>query len=102
MRLFFISLAFIFLPFVASANWDFSKSNINTDEIMSGGPPKDGIPALLSPEFIPGKQSDFMRPEEKVLGVVVNGITKAYPTRILSWHEMVNDKFGDSAVLVSW
>ncbi len=43
-----------------------------------------------------------MRPDERVLGVVVNGIAKAYPTRILSWHELVNDRFGDSAVLVSW
>jgi hypothetical protein len=102
MRLFFISLAFTLLPFATSANWDLSNSNINTDEIMSGGPPKDGIPALLAPKFTPGKQSDFMRPEDKVLGVVINGITKAYPIRILSWHEMVNDKFGDSAVLVSW
>jgi hypothetical protein len=34
--------------------------------------------------------------------VEINGITRAYPVRILSWHELVNDKFGDTAVLVSW
>mgnify|MGYP001812058350 CR=1 FL=1 len=95
-------LIFTLFPLTGFAGWDYSRSDIDTDDIMSGGPPKDGIPALMDPKFIPGKQSDFMRPDEMVLGVEIGGIARAYPTRILSWHELVNDRFGDSAVLVSW
>ena len=85
-----------------AAGWDYSKHSIDVDQILSGGPPKDGIPALFNPKFISGRKAAFMRAEEQVLGVVINGTTRAYPTRILSWHERVNDKFGDTAVLVSW
>ena len=102
MRWIILLLFLTLFPFNGYADWDFAKKSIDTSEIMSGGPPKDGIPALMEPKFILGKQSKFMRPEEKVLGVVIDGIAKAYPTRILSWHELVNDKFGDTAVLASW
>ena len=86
----------------AFAAWDYSKHSIDVEQIVSGGPPKDAIPALLNPRFTVGKRTDFMRADEQVIGVVINGIARAYPTRILSWHELVNDKFGDTAVLVSW
>jgi len=43
-----------------------------------------------------------MRNDELVLGVDINGAAKAYPTRILSWHELVNDRFGGLPALVSW
>ena len=102
MRWLLITLLLLVIPNPALAEWDFSRNNIDISEIMSGGPPKDGIPAIDDPKFIPGKVADFMSPDERVIGVVINGIAKAYPTRILSWHELVNDKFGDSAVLVSW
>ena len=91
----------ISLP-VLAADWDYSKHSIDTEQILSGGPPKDGIPALFNPKFIAGRKASFMRADEQVLGVTINGIARAYPTRILSWHELVNDKFGDTAVLVSW
>ncbi len=47
-------------------------------------------------------EAAFMREDEQILGVYLNGIARAYPTRILSWHELVNDRFGDLPVLVSW
>lgn len=43
-----------------------------------------------------------MRDQEQVLGVVLDGVVRAYPTRIMSWHELVNDRFGGLPVLVSW
>ena len=89
------------LPAMA-ADWDYSKHSIDVEQILSGGPTKDGIPALFNPKFMVGRQADFMQGGEQVLGVVVDDVARAYPTRILSWHELVNDKFGDSAVLVSW
>ena len=90
------------LPLLVAASWDLSKSSIPTSEIMGGGPPRDGIPALTSPKFVAVKDARFVRDDEQVLGVVVNGIAKAYPTRILSWHELVNDYYRDLPVLVSW
>lgn len=99
-----ISLVIAFLAGLPafSFGWDYSKHSIDTDQILSGGPPKDGIPALLNPKFATGRKVTFMGADEQVLGVVVAGVARAYPTRILSWHELVNDKFGDTAVLVSW
>lgn len=43
-----------------------------------------------------------MRDDELVLGVALNGVTRAYPIRVLSWHELVNDRCRDLPVLVSW
>lgn len=85
-----------------SADWDFSKHDISLDEIRAGGPPRDGIPALTNPEYLPAALADFMRQDEPVLGVELNGAARAYPLRVLSWHEVVNDQFGGEAVLVSW
>jgi hypothetical protein len=92
----------VVFPFGAAADRDFSRHSIPLDEIQSGGPPKDGIPALTDPKHVPAAKADFMREEEQVLGVFLNGVARAYPTRILSWHEVVNDRFGELPVLVSW
>lgn len=82
--------------------WNFAKHSIPLEDIMSGGPPKDGIPALLKPAFVKASEADYMRDNEKVVGLELNGIARAYPTRILSWHESINDTFGELPVLVSW
>jgi len=89
-------------PLYAAADWDFSMLSIPLGEIQSGGPPRDGIPALTSPRYVPAAKADLMRDDEQVLGVFLNGVARAYPTRILSWHELVNDRFGNLPVLVSW
>lgn len=95
-------LVLLLWPTFALAGWDLSSHSIDLDEILSGGPQKDGIPALLQPRFVPATLASFMRADEQVLGVEINGVAKAYPTRILSWHELVNDRFGGLPVLVSW
>ncbi len=96
-----LTLLIVSLPLLAAADWDFSKKSIPLDEIMSGGPPRDGIPALTTPKFVPAAEAK-LRDDEQVLGVFINGVAKAYPTRILSWHELVNDDYRDLPVLVSW
>ncbi|NCO52064.1 MAG: DUF3179 domain-containing protein [Deltaproteobacteria bacterium] len=101
-KLFSLSLLLLLLPFGAWAGWDFSKHAIPLEDIQSGGPPKDGIPALTEPKYVVVAKADFMRPDEQVIGVNLNGVARAYPTRILSWHELVNDRFGGLPVLVSW
>ena len=82
--------------------WDFDKHAIPTDEIISGGPPRDGIPALMEPEYVAADKAFYLQDEDRVIGVVVNGVARAYPLRIMSWHELVNDRFGGVPVLVSW
>lgn len=95
-------LLMVSLPLLATAEWDFSNKSIPLDEIMSGGPPRDGIPALTTPKFLEAKNATMLRDDEQVLGVFIKGVAKAYPTRILSWHELVNDYYRDLPVLVSW
>ena len=90
------------LPGQVFAGWDLEKSIIDTAEIQSGGPPKDGIPALFEPKTLPAELVDFLDDDEQVLGVFHNGMARAYPTRILSWHELVNDNFDGEPLLVSW
>ena len=63
----------------------------------------DGIPAILQPEF--GNQVAAlgeMDPEERVIGLSINGDYRAYPLKLLSRHEMVNDTVGDTPVAVTW
>jgi len=82
--------------------WDFAKHSIPLDDILSGGPPRDGIPALMEPDYVSADKAFFLKGDDQVIGVVVNGVARAYPLRIMSWHELVNDRFGGVPVLVSW
>ena len=97
-----VSVITLALPVSVDADWDFSKSSIDISQIQSGGPPRDGIPALFEPDTVPAKWADFLDDEDQIIGVVHNGIARAYPTRFLSWHELVNDDFGGDPLLVSW
>lgn len=93
--------AVLILP-VPALSWDFTKHSVNVEDIISGGPPKDGIPALFNPKYVPAIKADFMKEAEDVIGVELNGVARAYPIRIMSWHELINDRFGDRLALVSW
>ena len=92
----------LIVPTATMADWDYSRRSIDIDQIQSGGPPRDGIPALFEPKMLPVKWVDFLEDDDQVIGVVHNGIARAYPTRILSWHELVNDTVGGDPLLVSW
>lgn len=83
---------------------DFETTSItNWAEIMSGGPPKDGIPALSDPQFIEVAQETRIKGTEPVITVLVDGQRpRAYPIRYLTWHEIVNDTIGDIPVAVTF
>ncbi len=82
---------------------DFSKRTIDFAEIVSGGPPKDGIPALDRPRFVDVRDADsWLKDREPVVLVAVNGAAKAYPLQILIWHEIVNDVVGDTPVTITF
>ena len=64
---------------------------------------KDGIPAILDPVFLTAQEAEInMRDGERVLGVSINGESKAYPLNLLSRHEIVNDTVGGQPVAVTW
>ncbi|MCZ6679600.1 MAG: DUF3179 domain-containing protein [Candidatus Poribacteria bacterium] len=80
---------------------DNVEHSIPLDKIFHGGPPKDGIPALTNPKAIPAQVADYLQDTDLVLGITVNGESRAYPWRILNWHEIVNDTLGGKPVLVT-
>lgn len=82
--------------------FDLSAPLVPREAIHHGGPPRDGIPAIDRPQFVPGARADFIAPDERVLGVLRNGVAKAYPIAILNWHEVVNDRFGSEPVVVTF
>ena len=82
---------------------DFSKHNVSFDEILSGGPPKDGIPSIDAPNFVSvGDADEWLKDREPVVFVEVDGDARAYPIQILMWHEIVNDTLGGKPLLVSF
>ncbi len=97
--------AYILIPRVYSNEYndfDLSDSLIPINEIHHGGPPRDGIPSIDKPVFVDASKASFLKNNDDVLGLSFNGINKAYPIRILNWHEIVNDKFNKESVLVSY
>ena len=89
-----------------SSEWpktDFENSSVDHSEILSGGPPRDGIPAIDSPAFVdvPGA-SDWLKNDEPVIALTVNKVSRAYPLQILMWHEIVNDEIGGQPVAVTF
>ncbi|MBT5550635.1 MAG: DUF3179 domain-containing protein [Nitrospina sp.] len=81
---------------IALYGFDTSRHSIPVDDIYDGGPGKDGIPAILQPKFISADQADksLLKKSDRVLGIVHQGQAKAYPIKILNWHEIVNDRAG--------
>ena len=83
---------------------DFKKTAVDFKEIISGGPPKDGIPSIDNPRFMPASKvnSQDLAPTEPVIGLTINGKSRAYPLRILTWHEIVNDELAGTPVTVTY
>lgn len=75
---------------------------IRLPEIISGGVPVAGIPALDNPPAVAASEATYLEPDETVFGVVVGGEARAYPVRFLSWHEMANDVLGGEPITLSF
>ncbi len=72
-------------------NSEFPAPLVDPDEIISGGPPPDGIPAIDKPRFQRAADVDWLDDAEAVLTMTIKGETRGYPVQILTWHEIVND-----------
>jgi uncharacterized protein DUF3179 len=82
--------------------FDVTRHTVPLSEIERSVP-KNSIPALVHPRFVAaGEIGKLVDEKDRVLGVYLNGEAKAYPIRILNWHELVNDEVGGQPVLVSW
>ncbi len=82
-------------------NWE--RRTIEYDEILSGGPPRDGIPSIDDPQFVePDEAAEWLVDNEPVIALEINGDARAYPLQIVTWHEIVNDTVGDVPVIVTF
>ncbi len=84
------------------AKTDFSKSSVDLGEILSGGVPKDGIPSIDAPKFLSVSKANDLGDTEPVIAIALNGDARAYPLRVLIWHEIVNDTVGGFPVVITY
>ncbi|MGZ0655483.1 DUF3179 domain-containing protein [Coraliomargarita sp. W4R72] len=80
--------------------FDLSDASIPIKEIQRGGPPPDGIPSIDAPKFTPVAKVDFLEPDDTIIAYEEDGVARAYPFRILIWHEIVNDRVADRPIAV--
>jgi len=82
---------------------DGVKHSVPLNEIIGGGPAKDGIPSIDNPKFIPiAKAGEFLKDTEPGIALDIKGIQRFYPFQILVWHEIVNDTINGKRVLVTY
>jgi hypothetical protein len=82
---------------------DEEKHTVPLDQIVSGGPPPDGIRSIDSPKFVSAEEAnEILQDSDLVVGLDVNGDVRAYPLQILVWHEIVNDNVGGMPVAVTY
>ncbi len=86
----------------ASSGVETPKPLVPLEKIVSGGPPKDGIPSIDDPKFVRAADASFMQDGDIVIGLSHGGVTKAYPLKILVWHEIVNDEIAGMPVAVTY
>jgi hypothetical protein len=81
---------------------DFTRHAVDLTEILSGGPPRDGIPAVDDPAFLPAARETVLADREPVLTLELGGEVRAYPIRYLMWHEIANDTVAGVPVAVTF
>ena len=99
-----IALAILFSTAVSaqSNGFDLSNSTLPVNEILHGGPPRDGIPAISDPKMIAADEADYLEAGDRIIGIVIDGAARAYPVSILNWHEIVNDRIGEQRFAITY
>lgn len=97
-----ILIAWLGFRKIPTTTFDLTRHSVPLDQLVDGGPGKDGIPAILTPTFTFASDARFLRDEDRVLGLAAGQEAKAYPVKILNWHEIVNDAIGGEAVVVTY
>lgn len=75
---------------------------VDPEDVVSGGPPPDGIPPVDDPVFLATGEVDFLAGDEPVVAIEVGGEHRAYPVQIMIWHEIVNDEIAGMPVSVTY
>ena len=105
-KFFFIGLLILCMPLTLVAatknGFDLTNSLIPEDQILQGGPPRDGIPSIDTPKFMTAGKVNFLTPKDRIIGIHVNGESRAYPINILNWHEIVNDTIQGKAISITY
>jgi hypothetical protein len=87
----------------SSWNTNWNKHTIQYSELLSGGPPRDGIPSIDAPRFVsPDEAVGWLADNEPVIALEIEGDARAYPLQILIWHEIANDTVGEVPVVVTF
>jgi len=88
---------------VSTSSWstDFTRHSVPLEEFVSGGPPRDGIPPIDEPRFAPAAEAEG-DDREPVIAVEIGGEARAYPIRVLIWHEIVNDDVQGQPIAVTF
>jgi hypothetical protein len=98
----FLEICFVIGCLVILTAFNIDNAIVPKGEILSGGPPKDGIPAILNPKFVRSGEAEFLKSDNQVIGVKAGDEVKAYPIKILNWHEVVNDTISEIPVVVTF
>ena len=96
-----VSIALL-AAFVFISGFKIDNAIVPQQEILSGGPPKDGIPAILEPRFVRPTEAGFLDESDDVIGVRIGNEARAYPIKILNWHEVVNDTINGVPIVVTF
>jgi hypothetical protein len=92
-----------FNPLYTLVDEEENRNIVPPEQIVNGGPPPDGIPSIDNPKFIQiQKAEEFLEDSDLVVGLNINGDIRAYPLQILVWHEIVNDKVGNTRVAITY
>jgi hypothetical protein len=76
---------------------------VDPKKILSGGPPKDGIPSIDNPKYVSVDEADeWIADNELVLAIIYKGVKRVYPLQILVWHEIVNDEIAGDPLLITY
>lgn len=85
-----------------SPNLNENSWSIPVEQVVDGGPGKDGIPALDNPTFMRVSEADYLNDQDLVIGFKQGNDIRAYPHAILDWHEIANDKVGEVSLAVTY
>jgi len=104
---FLLLFFYIKLPTFAQSPFNYNGFKIDNpsipkSEIRHGGPGRDGIPSIDNPKFLSASNASYLKDNDRILGVSINGVSKGYPIRIMDYHEIVNDQFNGKPVVITY
>ena len=89
------------LPPIATI-FNLDNLTVPREEILRGRQPKDGIKSLTHPRTSPVATASFLKPDDRVVGLTVDGVSRAYPMAVLNWHELINDHLGQTDLAITY